>query len=78
MVGISSSTVGWMCTPPIADIAFAAYRRYGKGTGHGAALNYGDCFSYALAQHLAVPLLFMGDDFSHTDIRSAADDPGTP
>ena len=58
----------------IADIAFDAYRQYGKGTGHGAALNYGDCFSYALARHLSLPLLFKGDDFSKTDIRSAADE----
>lgn len=61
-------------SPRIGDIAFDAYRRYGKGSGHGAALNYGDCFSYALAKHLAVPLLFQGDDFSKTDIRSAADE----
>ena len=61
-------------SPRMADIAFDAYRRYGKGTGHGARLNYGDCFSYALAKHLAVPLLFKGNNFSHTDIRSAADE----
>ena len=35
------------------------------------ALNFGDCFAYALAKHLAAPLLFKGDDFSRTDIRSA-------
>ena len=57
----------------IADIAFDAYRRYGKG--HGAALNYGDCFSYALAKHLGAPLLFKGDDFSQTDIEAAASEP---
>ena len=61
-------------SPHIADIAFDAYRRYGKVSGHGAALNYGDCFSYALAKHLAVSLLFKGGDFSKTDIRSAADE----
>ena len=61
-------------SPHIADLAFDAYRRYGKVGGHGAALNYGDCFSYALAKHLAVPLLFKGGDFSKTDIRSAADE----
>ena len=60
-------------SPRIANIAFDAYRRYGKGTGHGAALNYGDCFSYALAKHLGAPLLFKGDDFSHTDIQAAAE-----
>ena len=59
-------------SPRIADIAFDAYRRYGKGTGHGAALNYGDCFAYALAKHLGAPLLFKGDDFSQTDIQAAA------
>ena len=62
-------------SPRVADIAFDAYRRYGKGTGHGAALNYGDCFSYALAKHLGAPLLFKGDDFSQTDIEAAASEP---
>ena len=57
----------------IADLAFDAYRRFGKGTGHGAGLNFGDCFSYALAKHLDVPLLFKGDDFSRTDIRPASE-----
>ena len=60
-------------SPRIADIAFDAYRRFGKGTGHGAALNYGDCFSYALARYLDAPLLFKGNDFSQTDITSATD-----
>ena len=64
-------------SPRIADIAFDAYRKYGKGTGHGAALNYGDCFAYALAKHLAAPLLFKGDDFPQTDLRSAIDEPAT-
>ena len=62
-------------SPRIADIAFDAYRRYGKGTGHGAALNYGDCFSYALARHLSLPLLYKGEDFSQTDIPSAVAEP---
>lgn len=61
-------------SPHIADIAFDAYRKYGKVSGRGAVLNYGDCFSYALAKHLAAPLLFKGRDFSKTDIRSAADE----
>ena len=61
-------------SPHIADIAFDAYRKYGKVSGRGAVLNYGDCFSYALAKHLAAPLLFKGNDFSKTDIRSAADE----
>ncbi len=63
-------------SPRIADIAFDAYRRFGKGTGHGAALNYGDCFSYALAKSLDAPLLFKGEDFSQTDIASATDKSG--
>lgn len=58
-------------SPHIADIAFEAYRRFGKGTGHPAVLNYGDCFSYALAKFLDVPLLFKGDDFAQTDIVPA-------
>lgn len=51
-----------------ANIAREAYLRYGKGSGHPAALNYGDCFSYALATHLGEPLLFKGDDFAKTDV----------
>ena len=59
-------------SPQIADIAFDAYRRFGKGTDHPAVLNYGDCFSYALAKFLDAPLLFKGDDFFRTDIVPAA------
>jgi ribonuclease VapC len=55
----------------IVDEVLLAYRRYGKGTGHGAKLNFGDCFSYAFAQRLKVPLLFKGDDFSRTDVEPA-------
>ncbi len=51
-----------------ARIAREAYRDFGKGSGHRAGLNYGDCFAYALARELNEPLLFKGDDFSHTDI----------
>lgn len=54
-----------------ADLAIRAYGRFGKGRGNKAGLNLGDCFSYALAKSLDVPLLFKGDDFTHTDIRSA-------
>lgn len=50
-----------------AEAARVAYRKYGKGR-HRAALNYGDCFSYALAKVSGQPLLFKGDDFPHTDI----------
>lgn len=53
-----------------AEAARAAYRRYGKGR-HRAGLNYGDCFSYALAKVSGQPLLFKGDDFRHTDIVAA-------
>lgn len=51
-----------------SDIAFDAFRRYGKGSGHSAGLNFGDCFAYALASERGLPLLFKGDDFRHTDI----------
>lgn len=50
-----------------AKIARGAFRRYGKGR-HRAGLNYGDCFSYALAKVLGEPLLYKGDDFPHTDL----------
>ena len=53
--------------------AFEAHRRFGRGSGHPAKLNYGDCFAYALARSLDAPLLFKGDDFAQTDIRSALD-----
>jgi ribonuclease VapC len=51
-------------------IALDAFRRYGKGR-HPAHLNYGDCFSYALAKLTGEPLLFKGNDFSQTDILRA-------
>jgi len=54
-----------------AEIAFEAFRRFGRGTGHAAHLNYGDCFSYALARENAAPLLFKGGDFEHTDLEKA-------
>lgn len=54
-----------------ARVAREAYRDYGKGSGHPAQLNFGDCFSYALARVTGEPLLFKGDDFVHTDVRSA-------
>lgn len=52
-----------------ARIALEAHRRYGKGTGHPARLNFGDCFAYALAIAFDEPLLFIGQDFVHTDVR---------
>ncbi|MGJ0532557.1 type II toxin-antitoxin system VapC family toxin [Methylocystis sp.] len=54
-----------------ARLARAAYRDFGKGRGHRARLNMVDCFSYALAKAFREPLLYKGDDFTHTDVRSA-------
>jgi len=54
-----------------ARIAREAYRDFGKGSGHPAKLNFGDCFAYALAKTTGEPLLFKGDDFVHTDIIPA-------
>ena len=54
-----------------AEIARAAYRDFGKGSAHPAGLNFGDCFAYALAKSMRGPLLFKGDDFSHTDVAVA-------
>lgn len=53
-----------------AQLAVAAWTRFGRGN-HPAKLNYGDCFSYALAVKLGESLLFKGEDFSQTDVRSA-------
>ena len=52
-------------------IARTAWRRYGKGTGHPARLNFGDCFSYALALSLGEELLYKGADFADTDVARA-------
>ena len=54
-----------------ARIARAAYRDFGRNSGHRARLNFGDCFAYALAKAMYEPLLFKGKDFSYTDIQSA-------
>jgi ribonuclease VapC len=53
-----------------AAIAFDAYLRFGRGSGHPAQLNLGDCVAYALARSLHLPLLFKGNDFIHTDVES--------
>ena len=53
-----------------ARVAREAYRDFGRGR-HPARLNLGDCFAYALARLRREPLLFKGDDFTHTDIASA-------
>jgi ribonuclease VapC len=54
------------------DAAYAAFVAFGKGSGHPAALNFGDVFGYALAKVRGLPLLYKGTDFSETDIVSAA------
>jgi ribonuclease VapC len=54
-----------------ARIAREAYRDFGRGSGHAARLNFGDCFAYALARTTGEPLLFKGDDFTHTDVIPA-------
>ena len=58
-------------TPEQARLAFDAFKRFGKGRGAKAALNYGDCFAYALAKELDAPLLFKGNDFAATDLQRA-------
>ena len=57
-----------------AKIARQAYRDFGKGSGHPAGLNFGDCFSYALARDKREAMLWKGDDFGHTDLQSALGD----
>jgi len=64
-ISIESVSVGQ------ARIARQAYRDFGKGSGHPARLNFGDCFAYALASEAGESLLFKGEDFSRTDIASA-------
>jgi len=61
-------TVGW--DQELADASAAAFQRFGRGR-HPSGLNFGDCFSYALAERLQVPLLFVGNDFSQTDLKPA-------
>jgi ribonuclease VapC len=62
----------------LADLetAFGAFVAFGKGSGHPAALNFGDLFAYALAKVRNLPLLFKGGDFAETDIQAADIDPG--
>jgi ribonuclease VapC len=66
ILGIAVTTV----PPEDGDAAVDAFQRFGKGH-HPAALNMGDCFAYACAKRLGLPLLYKGDDFALTDIRSA-------
>lgn len=53
-----------------AETALTAFARYGKGRGHPAQLNLGDCFAYAIAKNHHAPLLFKGADFTNTDVES--------
>ena len=57
-----------------AAAARAAYADFGKGSSHPAALNVGDCLTYGLAKATGQPLLFVGDDFAHTDLHPALGD----
>jgi ribonuclease VapC len=61
--------------PDLARKPVEAAARFGKIVGHKADLNFGDCFAYAHAQARSESLLFVGDDFTHTDVRSALVDP---
>jgi ribonuclease VapC len=56
---------------PQLALAINAFMRFGRGRDHPAKLNFGDCMAYALAKSLDAPLLYKGDDFSKTDIKSA-------
>ena len=58
-------------TPELADLARQAYRDFGKGSGHPARLNFGDCMAYALARSERQPLLYVGNDFAQTDVEAA-------
>jgi ribonuclease VapC len=58
-------------TPDQAQAARSAHLKFGKGTGHGAALSYGGCFAYALAKTMDAPLLCKGNDFPLTDVSIA-------
>ena len=66
-------------TPPSRadmDAAYAAFLAFGRGSGHPAALNFGDVFSYALAKVRNLPLLYKGNDFAETDLHAAAANSG--
>jgi ribonuclease VapC len=58
-------------TAPQARLARAAHRDFGRGSGHPARLNFGDCLAYALAKDVDEPLLYKGDGFVHTDVIPA-------
>jgi ribonuclease VapC len=59
-------------TEATARLAADAFQRFGRGSGHPARLNFGDCFAYAVAKENDAPLLFKGMDFSRTDVTSAS------
>ena len=61
----------WPIDEPIIRLAADAFERFGKGRGHPAQLNFGDCMSYAVAKRLEAQLLFTGADFVHTDLLAA-------
>jgi len=65
--GVATVSITEFETP----VTLNAYARYGKGMGHPAQLNMGDCFAYAVARNHHTTLLFKGEDFNKTDIRSA-------
>ena len=62
-------------SPAMTRAAISVAARFGRAVGHPAALNLGDCFSYALAVERDEPLLFVGADFTETDVRSVLPDP---
>ena len=62
-------------TDGIARSAVEAFARFGKGRGTRAQLNLADCMSYAVAREYRFPILFIGEDFTHTDLKSALADP---
>ncbi|WP_298952541.1 type II toxin-antitoxin system VapC family toxin [uncultured Methylobacterium sp.] len=79
--GVSEFLDGFLALPVIRPVAFtldmhhaasAAFLRFGRGRGHPAKLNMGDCLSYAVGKVHDLPLLFKGDDFVHTDLTPAA------
>lgn len=69
--------IAGIAVSPITDhetqTALAAFSRYGRGRGHPAQLNLGDCFAYAVAKNHRIALLFKGEDFDKTDVQPAAD-----
>jgi ribonuclease VapC len=58
-------------TPDMADVSVRAFENFGKGQGHAAQLNFGDCMAYAASKIEGMPLLFKGDDFRLTDVECA-------